>query len=249
MTSSISLVKSAVRVLSLFELFEREKRALRIGEVADMLNAPQSSISMLMRTLQDMGYVDLNPSSREYIPSPRLSFLGDWAAGGAANREAIQTEMRRLAEETGETILLGRQKGLLLQYLAIIQGQAMVRLVINTGSLRPMHRTAIGIVLLSRLTDDAVGRFIRRYNAEHGETSGIADLDQTMIEVVQARRDGYFCSMGMASDHAGVVARVLPVIPGHAAMGLGIGGPIERVRANRAQWLEILRHVPLFDAS
>lgn len=34
MTSSISLVKSAVSDLSLFELFEREKRALRIGEIA-----------------------------------------------------------------------------------------------------------------------------------------------------------------------------------------------------------------------
>src|SRR5579864_4576353 len=92
-----STVKSAVRVLSLFELFEYEKRPLRISEIVDKLDVPQSSISMLMRTLRERGYVDFNAVSRDYIPSPRLSFLGDWAAGGAANREAIQTEMRRLA--------------------------------------------------------------------------------------------------------------------------------------------------------
>jgi len=36
--------------------------------------------------------------------------------------------------------LAGRQNDLLRQYLAIVQGQAMVRLVINTISLRSMHR-------------------------------------------------------------------------------------------------------------
>jgi len=36
--------------------------------------------------LQDLGYANFNPSSREYIPSPRLSFLDDWSAGGDTNR-------------------------------------------------------------------------------------------------------------------------------------------------------------------
>lgn len=242
-----SSVKSAVRVLSLFELFECEKRPLRISEIVDKLDAPQSSISMLMRTLRERGYVDFNAKSRDYVPSPRLSFLGDWAAGGAANRGAIQTEMRRLADQIGETVLLGRQSGLLLQYLAIIQGQHPVRLVISTGSLRPMHRTALGIVLLSRMSDDEIGRYVRRYNAEHGKDYGSAELGETMNAINEARRNGYYCSMGMASSHAGVVACVLPTIPGHGEMALGIGGHIERVKTNWTQWLEILRSIPLFE--
>ena len=50
-------VKSADRVFDLLELFERVRRPLRVGEIAERLGVPQSSVSMLLRTMVARGYM------------------------------------------------------------------------------------------------------------------------------------------------------------------------------------------------
>ena len=50
-------VKSAVRVVRVFELFEAERRALSVQDIVDALGMPQSSISSLLKTLVNEGYL------------------------------------------------------------------------------------------------------------------------------------------------------------------------------------------------
>lgn len=105
------LVKSALRVLEILELFDAERRPLRVADVVDRMNVPQSSASMLLKTLVARGYMDFDAASREYCPSVRVSFLGAWTVGDLGRREEITDAMRELAEDTGETVLLGRRSG------------------------------------------------------------------------------------------------------------------------------------------
>ena len=48
------------------------KRPVRISELAEELEIPQSSASVLVRTLIQRGYMDFSPPGRTVPPTPRL---------------------------------------------------------------------------------------------------------------------------------------------------------------------------------
>ena len=227
------VVKSALRVLELFELFDAQRRPLRVAEIVAGLDAPQSSVSMLLKTLVARGYMDFDSETREYCPSVRIAFLGAWAVGNPRQRELIIEAMRRLSNDTDETILLGRRMGLFLQYLSVIESSHRIRLTLSAGTLRPLHRTSIGILLLSQLPDDEVSRMLRRFNAEHSHQFDAADITATMRSIAFARDRGYFESESLATQGSGVIATLLPTPVRGQSLGLGVGGPISRLHARR----------------
>jgi len=72
------VVKSAVRVLEVLELFDRLQREASVGEVARELGYPVSSTSMLLGSLLERGYLRHGPDQRTYFPTPRVTLLGAW---------------------------------------------------------------------------------------------------------------------------------------------------------------------------
>jgi len=228
-------VKSATRVLDILELFEAERRPMRVVDIVDRLGTPQSSVSMLLKTMVARGYIVFDADSREYCPSVRVSFLGGWILGRSAERNEVQDSMRWLADGTGETALLGRQSGMFMQYLSVIESQYALRLSITSGTKRPIHRAAIGIVLLSRLEDDPVQRLLRRYNAEFGKTGAPADIPKTMRAIESARKLGYHESLSLSTPGAGVIAALLPKPIRGQHLAIGVGAPAGRLHQMRAK--------------
>jgi len=231
------IVKSADRVFDLLELFERVRRPLRVGEIAERLGIPQSSVSMLLRTMVARGYLEFDAQMRTYCPSVRVAFLCGWTTRKEGTGASVHDAMRRLSGETGETVLLGRQNGNMLQYLSVIESSHALRLSVSSGTIRPMHRTAIGIMLMSRMEDEQIGRLLRRYNAEAAEGEPRARPDEIMPAVEKARRQGYYESASLASPGAGVIATLVATPIRGQWLGIGTGGPVARLHARRKKLL------------
>lgn len=237
------LVKSAIRVFDLLELFDAERQPLRVTSIARKLAAPQSSVSMLMKSLVARGYMEFDANTREYCPSVRVAFLGDWAARSPQKRDAIHDSMRRLADETGETVVLGRQNGILLQYVSVIESQNALRFSPAPGTMRPMHRTAVGIMLLSAQTDEQIGRLLRRYNAERAASDPIARITTTMRAVEVARENGYYESANLATPGAGAIATLLATSVRGRLMSIGVAAPVGRLHLQRKEFLRTVLSV------
>ena len=71
-------IKSAERTLALFELFSREQRPFTVTMIADALQIPQPSVSMLLQNLDALGYLEYDRQARTYSPSIRVALLGSW---------------------------------------------------------------------------------------------------------------------------------------------------------------------------
>ncbi|KPU90321.1 IclR family transcriptional regulator [Variovorax paradoxus] len=235
-----TLVKSAVRVFELLELFEAEQRPLRVAEIVQKLGAPQSSVSMLLKTLASQGYMEYERATRSYCPSVRVAFLCEWATRMPGQRETIHDTLRRLASETGESVLLGRKSGLSLQYISVIQSQHALRFSPSPGVKRPMHHAAIGIMLLSEMKDEQIELLLRRYNAERGKGGPIARIAQTLRAVEQAREQGWYESANLATSGAGVIATLIPTKIRSQRLAIGIGAPVDRLHQRRKQLLPAL---------
>jgi DNA-binding IclR family transcriptional regulator len=212
------MVKSAVRVLDIFEAFEAERRALTISDLVDILQIPQSSMSTLIKSLVAKGFVQ----TRRYRPSVRLAFLGNWVLGSTDTIARIHTLAQNLHEETGETVLIGAENGLFLQYLSVVVSQSTLRFALHPGLRRPIHRSGLGTMLLTRKPDADIGRLVRRYNAERIEAGEDRITEAEVLRrVAQARQQGWFFSSSLFVKGGGSVATLLPLPRDRTTLAIG----------------------------
>lgn len=224
-------VKSAVRVLAIFEAFESERRALTISELVERLAIPQSSTSTLMKSLLAKGFVEYDGETRRYRPSVRLAFLGNWVLGSTDVLARIHALVRTLSQQTGETVLVGAENGLYMQYLSVIVSPHTVRIALHPGLKRPLHLSGLGLMLLSLKTDAEIGRIVRRFNAEEGGSSPPRLAEREVLGMVErARAQGWCETANLSTAGAGSIATLLPLPGGERPLAIGIGAPIERLR-------------------
>ena len=243
------MVKSAVRVLDIFEAFEAEQRALTISELVDLLQIPQSSMSTLIKSLVAKGFVEYEAETRRYRPSVRLAFVGNWVLGSTDVIARIHTLAQRLFEESGETVMIGAENGLYVQYLSLVNSPNTVRFALHPGLKRPIHRSGLGIMLLTRKQEAEIGRMVRRYNSELTDPSEARSTPSEVIEMVMdARAQGWFFSANLIVQGGASIATLLPLPQGHRTLAIGFGGLAHQFTEKAENLREILmRNVREFE--
>ena len=201
-------VKSAGRALQVLEFFVTLKREARAREIAEAIGMPQSSTSMLLRSLADLGYLDYDPKTRTYLPSPRVTLLGSWLDGGPIRDGSLIRALEFLSERTSNAIFIATRSGIFSQYIYVIPGRAALRFHIPLGSRRLLVWSATGFALLTSVSDEEIRALVRRTNAEI-ENCHICAAE-TLAGVHKAREDGYCFSRGLVTPGAGAIAMPLP---------------------------------------
>jgi len=230
------VVKSAVRVVEILELYEARQSALSINQIVEGLGFPQSSVSSLVKSLVMLGYLNRVDNTRTFTPSERLAFLGHWTLGMPRGMEAVQILMGELSESTGEAVLLGCRSGTLLRYVSIIESPHVLRFTLNLNQTRPIQSCGMGIMLLSLLEDSTVASLVRRFNDEDPNHPLKRSESETLKDVRRGRVQGYFETFGMVTQEVGTISTVLPLLSGGRVLGIGIGGPLSRLDKKR-EWL------------
>ena len=245
------MVKSAVRVLDIFEAFEAEQRALTISELVDLLQIPQSSMSTLIKSLVAKGFVEYEAETRRYRPSVRLAFVGNWVLGSTDVIAHIHALAQRLHDETGETVLIGAENGLYMQYLSLVVSPHTLRFSLHPGLKRPIHRTGLGIMLLTLKQEAEIGRLVRRYNAElTDETENRSSPSEVIQMVMDARSQGWVRSSNMVMPGGASIATLLPLhnAEAHTTLAIGFGLPSSSLPEKEDTLREVLlRNVSAFE--
>src|SRR5438445_11230057 len=96
-------IKSAMRTLALLEYFRRTKASASVTEISAALGIPQSSTSVLLKSLVSLNYVEYDSGTRSFLPSYRVALLGDWIQRARFGDERITDTMDKLQPDTGET--------------------------------------------------------------------------------------------------------------------------------------------------
>lgn len=229
----VGSIKSAARVLEILEYFSEIRRAATVGEVCRTLSYPQSSTSVLLHSMHELGYLSFDPQRRSFAPTVRVAMLGGWLNEALAPKGSVTRMMEELRARTQETVILALQNGVHAQYASILLGTSPGRVYIRTGSLKPICRAAVGKALLVLKPAAALGRLVRRVNAEAEDASDRVDLNALTKELTQIRRQGYARSLGGVRANRDVIATTLPSPPGQAPLAIGVGGPLERMNAIR----------------
>jgi len=224
-------VKSAARVLSIFEYFEKMRAPRSLSEISQDLGYPVSSTLALLRSIHAMGYLTYDQQAKAYLPSIRFAMLGQWIHDSLLDGGAIVRMMEHLAALTQETVAIGIQNGMQSQHVHIIDSLQPLSYRPAVGTLRPLLRSAVGRVLLSQQHPALVRRIVERINAlgiDDGKTFDVADVLSDMAAV---RHDGFAYSANVFTPGAAIIAVALPVRAGEVPMAISVSGPTARLDA------------------
>ena len=236
-----SQVKSATRAIEILEYFKRVRQPRAMSEIAVALGYPQSSTTVLLKTLVTLGYLNFDRSDRLYFPTPKVTSLGDWIPRALFGTSRVLDALRDVHAATGETVSIGIRNDVYLQYIQIIQSVHALRFHVDEGTLRPLTQSAVGWMLLSTMPDDKIDNIVRRANIATPKAAERVKIADMMERVREIRQTGYCWTENVPFLGGGTVCVLLPITIQNQPVVLGLGGAAERIRQNRDRYLAALQ--------
>lgn len=203
-------LKSSFRTMALFEFFADTRRPASIGELSKSLNMPQSSVSSLVKSLTDSGYLKRNNRSRTYSPTIRLAFLTKWMTDDRPEINFLTSLLKSLSKEFEETFVIAMRNGIYSQYILAERFEESTQEHVTTGSIRPLVCSATGWAMLSADNDSEIDKIIRRTQHETDNTYWKSTAETAQQNISQTRVNGYSFSEGPSSKGTSGVALAIP---------------------------------------
>jgi DNA-binding IclR family transcriptional regulator len=227
-------MSSVLRGLQILERIVDSPRPLTHAELARLLNIPKSTLSQILALLEKANYI--GSDGRLYYADVGLLALGQRIARAGNLHSAIRPLMDRLAERTGETVLLGSMVGNHIMYLEQSPSPLPIRYVTTVGQPRPLHCTAGGRVLLafsnrSSASLDSVPKLTSRTITDVGV------LDALLVDV---RKQGHAINIGESVQDVSAISVPLRNERGDLLAALTVTGPSNRMSDMRKRILPLL---------
>lgn len=228
-------IKSADRVLDIFEMFNEGCSGVSVMDVVRALDLPQSSTSELLSSLVRRGYLTRKRGERKFRPTSRVALLGAWVHPQLYRNGGLLLLMDQLRNETGLTVALSSLFGVSLKHIHAV-GDLPDPLRCGADH-HPLH-SPFGHVILSTLYRENVRLLVHRLNAESGAEDQISfcDLDRRVERVSRQR----FALGAVAPGHSGM-AVLLPQSIGEEQLSIGLIGPSESIEGKSEELLRGLR--------
>jgi DNA-binding IclR family transcriptional regulator len=235
------IVKSAGRVLRILELFDVLRREAPVFEVSELLGLPQSSTSVLLRSMVTMGYLQFNPKTRAFSPTTRVALLGNWVNGAMISDGLLMRLLQRVNARTSQAVVVAVRNQIWSEYIHIVQSTNSVRLFMVKGSRRPLIRSGTGLMLLADMADADIKRIAMRTNAEADEGQPRDCIHTLMEQVAEVRSQGWACTFDTITKGGGMIAMRLPQLNEEERLVIGLPGITDNLRENRDLYLDILK--------
>ena len=235
-----STVKSAQRVFEVLEFFDAVRKPLSLKQICDQFNYPVSSAAAILKSLIELGYLELDKRSRTYLPTMRIAVLGRWVEQELFGERNILEKMERLRDLTGETIVLATLSDLYVQYAHVVNSQQKLRYKIEPGEKRPLTQSGFGALLLSDLNNEDADLLIRRANAASSNYKEKVSSKTLLREIDRIRQTGFIASQSTISIEVGVLGVLLPRTRYGRRYAIGIGGPWKRLKPLQENLIALL---------
>jgi IclR family pca regulon transcriptional regulator len=186
--------QSLERGLAILASFRPEQPRLGIRDLARQLGLTRSTTHRYVATLATLGYLQQDPSSRQYSLGPRALDLAFSAINSMELREISAPYLRELSGETGHpvslTILDGTEVVFLERVRGLRQDQRALDLNLHIGSRLPAYCTSAGKVLLAFLPDDEQRRLLAQIELARLGPNTITTRAALMRELRTVRSEG-----------------------------------------------------------
>lgn len=217
-------VRAVERVCLILNLLQESIDGITLNEVAQTTGLPKSSAFRYLWTLENHRYVERDEDGNAYRLG--LGFVGMQSRNLEILRGRVRPLLEHLREEFGETANLGLLDGDQVIYIDVVESRRHVRLAAARGDRLPVHCTALGKAIASRLPDERVRDLLKQAGLVRRTSHTIGTIDEFFVELDKVRRTGYAIDDREYEEDGRCVAAPLPGTPLPAA--ISVSGPASR---------------------
>lgn len=217
-------VRAVERVCAILNLLQKSVDGVPLSTVAATTELPKSSAFRYLWTLENHRYVERNPETGLYRLG--LGFLGMQSRHLEVLRERARPWLEKLRDEHDETANLGILDGDRVIYLDIVESKRTVRLAASRGDRDPLHSTALGKAIASRMDPDRVRDLLKRAGMQQHTPNTITDIDTFLDELHKVRRLGYAVDDGENDPDGRCVA--VPINDTQLPAAISLSAPATR---------------------
>jgi IclR family acetate operon transcriptional repressor len=217
-------VRAVLRVLDILDVLQNSPDGVGLPELSAAVGLPKSSAFRYLSTLEARRYVERDPVTgnyrfgRAFLPAHtrHLQVM-------AARARPLLVELRDRFEET---INLGVLDGNRVAYLEIVESPKAMRLAARAGDRDPIHSTALGKAIASRLQEREVRAILAAEGMPQLTTRTITDPDRFLRELAAVRERGYALDNGENEEDGRCVA--VPVPGSRVPAAISLSAPAGR---------------------
>jgi DNA-binding IclR family transcriptional regulator len=233
-TYQIKVLEKTIRILNLFDQKGKELAARQIYQALDL---NKSTTLRILNILENAGYLERDPNTLKYRLGFKLFFLGSLAEGYAELVRLAHPFLEELNEKCDETVQLTVLDHGEVLYLDKLEGKKPVRVVSRVGQKLPAHCTALGKVLLSFLSNEALDEIIRERGLTRFTKNTITSRTALKIELEKVREKGYAIDNEEVDEGLKCLATPLRDSDNEVIAAISIAAPRERLRSKEIESL------------
>lgn len=228
-------IPTNLRTLLILELMGRRSGPISAAEIGRELGLPKQTIHRLCNTLTQEGFLVQDKGGLR--PGRRMREMATGVLHASTSHIARHQILRRLAEETGETVNFAVPEEGGMSYKDRVETDWPFRVQLPVGSHVPFHCTASGKTYLASLRKRDRERIIRSRRLDQATANTLTDPDSLVRELKLIARRGY--ALDNEEFIEGMVAVAVPVRDeaGRYMASIGVHGPVLRYSIQRAESL------------
>jgi DNA-binding IclR family transcriptional regulator len=205
------------------------------AEAAKATGLSRSATYRIADRLRGWGFLEANPATEALRLGSEAVRLGMAALASLEVTRLAPPHLRRLADQTKETVNLAVVDGDEVVYIDKEEGTLAVKMSAQLGSRRPLHCTALGKAYLAALPPGELAARLAGLELARHTPATITDPAALAAELERVRRrgwavddeeveEGVYCLGAAVRDHRRL-----------AVAAISVAGPAYRVRAKATQ--------------
>lgn len=207
-------VKSADRVLDLFELLSRSSRGVSHSNIADRLGIPKSSLTPLLRNMLLRGYVVIGENGRSYQLGPQLLKLVRIGRIASDLAKEATSLLQQATRDVGETSAFNQLHDDQQEVVATVTGRHRLISNMKVGDISPLYATSGGKAMLAAMPEDYLDAYFKRVEFQAATSHTLLERGAVERQLEEIRQSGFAYSFEEWT-------------PGIIGIGVAVPGPDE----------------------
>ncbi len=225
-------VKSAERVLRIFELLSNFPRGLTAKQVGEQLGYARSSTFEILQTLSENEYL-LVDTNKCYALGPRLIRLGMNAAAFLDINRIAAPMLQWVMDIVSETVFMAVLSGDEVVYVAKINSEKTVSTNASIGSRKPIYCTGLGKAFLTFMEPNRSQAMIAGLQFQPITDNTVRSKEDLYRQMEKFKRQGYAVDDGEIEE--GLWCAAAPIYDANSKViaAVSVSGPRERMTQKR----------------
>ena len=221
-------VKALEKALNLLLLLGRQKSAISLDLITEASRLNKTTCFRLLKTLQDFGFVEQEPGSKNYRLGAQLISLGAAAMQGISLRRLALPYMQKLKDLTQETVNLSVLNGNEIVFIERLEAGHIISTHHRIGDRLPAYSTCMGKAIMAYLPAEKLTPILNSMSFEPMTAKTLQTREAFLEELERVRREGM--SYNVEELEKGLCAVGAPIIgyTGEAVAALNVAFPLMR---------------------